>query len=527
MRVLIADDEEKVCILIYHLIKWEALQLEFLGFAYDGMAALDIISKEEPDIVITDIRMPGYSGLDVIRKATEINPDIEFIVVSGFKQFDYAKEALKYGVSNYLLKPIKEIELHQTLLKIKDRYQVKLNEASEWNRLKEQESQAVRKKRKDFFQNFLFSNRHLSLPEANLEFSYDFAEDYFRLGFLKIDGIQNIQHRTDYFEDKIEWLLGDHFSYCHEKEFIFLKGGFYILLNYSFSDEDIVASFKNLIHILRNQQDILKGFTVTVGLGKACKTLEELKGSIRDVERSIYQRLVAGTNRIIQKAALVKDEDKTLAFKEVIQDLLKGIELLDVEAIEKVLLEWKKQIIFQKGMSGELLVKNLKQVFEAYQFGLQRAQLSAIDHDLWTKFWCEAQYIGSAEELLDKAIGEICFLFKVNLSEKEAKDSKPISEAKKYIIQNLSSPITLEEVSEATGFTTAYFSRMFKQKTGETFSDYVFKKRMEEAKKFIRETDFPISQICEEIGYLDKKQFTKNFKKYTDLTPRDYRKLYS
>ena len=108
IKVLIADDELKICELIFRLIDWEAMGMSVIAVAHNGRETIEIIKNEMPDIVITDIRMPGYNGVDVIRIGKEYNSDIQFIIISGYSQFDYAQDAIHYGVSDYLLKPVKE-----------------------------------------------------------------------------------------------------------------------------------------------------------------------------------------------------------------------------------------------------------------------------------------------------------------------------------------------------------------------------------------------------------------------------------
>ena len=123
MKVLIADDEIKVCRLIQHLVDWDALEMDIVGFANDGKTAYESICEKKPDIVITDIRMPVYDGLELIRRAKEVNPEINFIVISGYSQFEYAQQAIKYGVKDYLLKPLKKRELENSLTEIKESHE--------------------------------------------------------------------------------------------------------------------------------------------------------------------------------------------------------------------------------------------------------------------------------------------------------------------------------------------------------------------------------------------------------------------
>lgn len=118
LKVLIADDEPRVAMLVKQLIHWQEQGLECVGLFQDGQSALDAIRQLHPDIVITDIRMPVLSGLELIEKTLESEPQVRFVVISGYRYFEYAQRAIKYGVQDYLLKPIDEEELNRVLGKI-------------------------------------------------------------------------------------------------------------------------------------------------------------------------------------------------------------------------------------------------------------------------------------------------------------------------------------------------------------------------------------------------------------------------
>lgn len=117
-KVLIVEDEFRIGLMIKELIKWDEIGLEYVGLADNGETALNIIEKENPDIVITDIRMPKIDGLELISLAKQKNAHIRFVILTGYKEFEYAHKALQYGVNDYLLKPINEEELNKVLRKI-------------------------------------------------------------------------------------------------------------------------------------------------------------------------------------------------------------------------------------------------------------------------------------------------------------------------------------------------------------------------------------------------------------------------
>ena len=123
LKVLISDDEIKIIQLIRYLVRWEDFDMEIVGTANDGIKALDFFLSEKPDIVITDIRMPSIDGIQLIQKTLEQDLHPFFIIISGYREFEYAQKAISLGVEDYLLKPLRKKELESVLLKIRNKHQ--------------------------------------------------------------------------------------------------------------------------------------------------------------------------------------------------------------------------------------------------------------------------------------------------------------------------------------------------------------------------------------------------------------------
>jgi|GEM_PF-6199687 len=191
IRVIIADDEIRVCKLIIKLIDWDKLGMLIVGTASNGIEALELIEKENPDIVITDIRMPGYDGLEMIEKAKMLNNDLEFIIISGYGQFEYAKKGIDFGVKDYLLKPINKDDLLKALIKVGEHVQKKKGQI---NLEKEYEliiKNGADKIREAFLNNLIFFNtesfKEYTLSEVNENYHFNFQEGIFSIVALKID----------------------------------------------------------------------------------------------------------------------------------------------------------------------------------------------------------------------------------------------------------------------------------------------------------------------------------------------------
>ena len=185
LKVVIVDDEERICQLIQALINWEELGMQIAGMAHNGIEACEVVRKVNPDILITDIRMPGCSGLDLIEKVKNSCPDLEIIVISGYAHFEYAQQAIKFGVGHYLLKPINKAELAETLEKLKS----KIGQKRESERDKEVLIQRAQKNENHMRSEFVlalfdgnFAKNQNTLTEEVLEDTYHI---YLKPGFIQ------------------------------------------------------------------------------------------------------------------------------------------------------------------------------------------------------------------------------------------------------------------------------------------------------------------------------------------------------
>ena len=116
-RIVIIDDEKKIIQLIKKIVDWEGLNCSVSGEAYNGIDGLDLIGRQKPDIVLTDIRMPGMDGINLMRKAREEQPDCLFIFISGYNDFEYVQSALNLGALGYVLKPIDKMQIEDLIRK--------------------------------------------------------------------------------------------------------------------------------------------------------------------------------------------------------------------------------------------------------------------------------------------------------------------------------------------------------------------------------------------------------------------------
>ncbi len=535
-KVILADDEKKVCQLINMLVDWKDFDMEVVGVVHNGLEVLDMINKHSPDLIITDVRMPGLNGLEMIERVKQIDNTIEFIIISGYRHFDYAHTAIQFGVYDYLLKPIKKEELNSTLSKMKD----KLNEKSEtifyYERLKKNIETNKAKLRKGLFTELLLkgsSNEgHLSVEKINAEYQYNFKAGCFQVISLKPDRIRNFNYNvTSVLEEKSTQLLMKNFeTLCYDMGICIENNCMVCILN--FSREKYKAIRKQINAVLNENlaQDVIyQQMELTIGLGNVVTELDKLKESYKRSEYALQQRLLAGTNKVLEfdKELSTSISDSQI-FYDFNQSFLTSVSNLDLEAVIRNLDILKRNLLERPETTGHEILQMTKEVCNVYLLCMRSNKILVPDSEHFIPNFSEAANdCGSVHELfklLNKTLTES--LGKV-LEDKKQMNTKPIRLAKQYIESNYMKPITLDGVSSYVGFNTTYFSTVFKKETGNTFLEYLSNIRMNKSKELLKETNKNISTICEEVGYSDVKYFTRSFKKYTGLKPNEFRKLYS
>ncbi|MDF2511149.1 MAG: response regulator [Herbinix sp.] len=533
LKVLIADDEQIICLMICKLIHWEAKGLEVIGMAHNGLEVLKMMEEQRPDIIISDIRMPGYDGLQLVQKGKDMGLDADFVIMSGYKNFEYAHTALNLGVKHYLLKPIDKKELEETI----DRILQHRKEASaiddEKKELEEIASSGKKRIRKHFLSTIIHHN-HFSedreLAELDEKFHCEFENGYFIAFLTKIDSnapnydTKSLLNGIDYLIEKAmeegEW------EYINS----YVKTGVVTVVNYKAEHrEQVFQVIDKILKLCRLELDKFNGFYVTIGIGVEKNSITGTKDTIREAVAAIKCRIKKGTNRIIDYRELnyrqIKVED---IFTEGIKRQFENeLEAMDIQAFisdfDKIANDVHMMVNYSPVLIFELMEK-----------------LKEITIDIWKRNKIQENIINDFEQqmqfILDCNIREELLLrnfietyqryFERVIDDKRNTSQLPIRKAKQFINENYMRQITLEEVAEAIELSPAYFSTVFKKEIGINFSDYLISCRIESAKDKLKNGNLPVNLIAEEVGYVDAKYFSKTFYKLVGLKPTEYRKLY-
>lgn len=506
MNVIVADDEKRVCALICALVEWEELGLTLIGTAYDGLTALSLIEAKQPDVLITDIRMPGIDGLELIRQARELQPELQFIIISGHKQFDYAQHAIKYGVAEYLLKPIKGHELNQTLLRLKKEHAERTSAASSIQELRD----AKRSMMHSAFLTFLQTNTPPLLGQ------WQKYTGLFAIAVIALRGVRG-RHALGAVQTKILHLLEG------EEQAVTLaahEGDLYLLFAYQESErEHIVTLCTRIVEILRTQAQLFRDLKSAISLGVEVSSIHEINESLISAHDRLSQRLIGGFEQFYQAKhhkALPTEEhvefvrqrftqacaQMSESAEELVNELFNTIEKEPISVIEHVLLQ-------------------------SFSYAQRFVEEQNPDLEENQELWLTIRDASTLEDLRFRYQSGLTELLHLHVQHQEHALSRPIKLAKALIDQQYGDELlSLERVSEAVHLNPSYFSGLFKKRMGVGFADYVLEVRMEAAKKLLVETSMPITKVAALVGYRDPKHFSRAFKKYGQIKPNEYRKLY-
>ena len=527
IKVVIADDEARICQLIKVLVDWDALGMEIAGIASNGIEALMMVRKERQDILITDIRMPGASGIDLIKQARSICPSICMIIISGYAHFEYAKTALAYGVKDYLLKPINQKELMASLQKVAAEIRLEQEQKEADASLAEERTNDRKRLRNVLIQDLL-SGQVKASTEEEMEAQYHFSA---KNGVCQAFALR-LDHEAKEEKDRPEELVWkrtekiiksglERFSeewilYWHD---CFLYG----VMNYDARQvEEVRKMMRDCLNQLEAAKHLIGVRVFSLGLGGSKKTSPELQASMEEALLAVQERFLCGSGILLENIEHTPVLYEQRLLDKYTRRIGHALEILNIEEMKQAVHELFQAAVDTPNVHGFELFELVCAAGNIFVMQLDVKEKEKLMKNL--KENCDAA--SNAEELFQKLEqfeeAQILEILKV----READSARPVRKAKCYIKNHYGEQITLEEVSAEVGLSTAYFSVLFKKETEVGFAKYLMNVRMEQAKTLLRETNLPVAGICKKVGYNDLKHFTHTFEKLAGVKPAVYRKLY-
>lgn len=536
LKVLIIDDEEKVCRLIQCLIDWEALGLTVVGACHDGLLALDFIKNTSPDIIITDIRMPGCDGLTLIAEAQKLNPHIHFIIISGYGQFDYAQRAIQCGVSDYILKPIKEKELKATLLSIIEKHRSMEDSRQQVEAICTKLTETQERIKSNLINDLFLNRKPLdTLPdihEINQKYYTKFAAPSFVLICITLDMSATTDHMiiNSFLSGKIMTLLTEEMKKYRDFSVSTLDDSIYCLTNDTHLElTKIYTSLKTIRGSILSLKEIFPELHVLLLQSSIKDSFKEVPECFNEIRAASKEKILSGTDAVyvydrIPLCSLHLHDFITPAFR---TQYLNYVETFQYEPLYRLLDTLARHIAETPLITGTFVFRIYREVIALFLFNLKQHKITASAEDLSTMWETSFSAFSSVSEAFSFLTSEQCAFLQDWYSHRERTQSKTVLAAKKYISEHYAEGLTLDVIGAQIGLNPSYFSSIFKEETGCGFIDYLTNIRITNAKDLLTETDLEIIEIAERTGFNDLKYFSKCFRKITGLTPAAYRKLFS
>lgn len=499
-RILIVDDE-KIERTGLRLLLGKMDQKFEITEAVNGKEALEWLSCNRADILVTDIRMPFVDGLELVEQAARLYPDMKAMVFSGYGEFEYARRAMRFGVEEYILKPVNPTEFQNAIKKI-----IRVLEESKQEKSRRQTEGSLFK---EYILNAIFNGTDAGELEKRAAGIYpmDFLDSYRRLMLLEVSG--------DFFENKSSQLLGGLKLAGLNADYLNVSPQQGILLFKSESDE-WKETASRVLGILEELSG--KDAKCYVAVSSGLKNRSQLAERCRETELLMENRFYGLDSHIfmaeydVECADDVQLDDNTL-IKQIQQDVRTKDMLSLSEHVDRLFHNYRQNVGFSQIYVKFVFSSLLKVLYEAIP--------GKNDRDLNEEM--EMLYRTADIDEIRRIIEKNIQLLEQETQTDSGNIHREVEEVKHYINTHYGEEISIEMLAERVFLAPSYLSTIFKKETGQNLSKFIKICRMEKAREMLEGTKDKIVSISEKVGYPNVSYFCQSFREYYGMTPQKYR----
>ena len=542
LKIFLAEDEVIVRETIKRMIPWEELGFELVGEAADGEMALPLLIRQKPDLLITDIKMPFMDGLTLAKLAKKELPELKIVILSGYDDFNYAKQAISIGVEEYLLKPITKNALIERLSEIRSRYEHEKTQKEYYEKFQREMQVYEKNSNRDFFEALVCGSMDMMEVYKKAEkLGLDIVAEAYNILIFTMNSEEDFSGQKEgYSEWEAESLemLEDFFSY-NTSAMLFrcniFSYGVLIKGQKETIDENTRSCIDEIKKILDRKEQKRQWF---VAVGESVERLSQLQKSYHSASRAFSQRYLYGEN------ILYYDEMELMEHRSGQADTNDNAYLknVDVNALNPAIL--------QKFLSNGLQ-EETENFVKDYFYAIGQEPMESLvfrNYVILNVRFSVLSFLKSlgcdTEEMEPENTEEILAESGKNIESAITYAKKMISQAITIRDQNsgnknrsilktavdfidehyMDEDISLNTAANVANVSSNHFSALFSQNMGQTFIEYLTTLRMNKAKELLRCTGMRSSEIAGEVGYKDAHYFSYLFKKTQGMTPSEYRK---
>lgn len=529
-RIMLVDDEEEVREAMIRQMDWEKLGFSVAGDAENGEDALEKAEQLEPDVIMTDIRMPYMDGLTLVAKLREKYPFMKILIFSGYDDFEYAKQAIKYKVTEYILKPVNGEELAEILKRVK----VSLDEEMEQRRnidiLQKRYENSLPVLRELFLNDLVSGTGDVSAVWSKFkEYGIDLldAKRWFT-AVIHVERMeqaedQELSRHQELIPISVRALVEDHLK--ASGRFAVFNSAEGITVIAAVEGSRLETELINRLDDICKESRRMLGVAITIGVGCSFDSFQEISHSYQTAVDALGYRAIVGSGRTIYINDVEPVNRGKLQFDAKEEgELTAAIKFGNGEQIAGILKELTVKMDDAKVHADQYqvymltIVNSLIRLMQQYDLRVGEMFESEEHHADIMKRICRRESF--AEEIIPVAC-------RVNEALNQARDNttrKAILEAKAYIQENYGDPdLSVDMLCKHLHMSPAYFSTVFKKETGQAYVNYLTEVRLQKAEELLKETDDKTYEIAQKIGYQEQNYFSYVFKKRYGVSPTKYR----
>lgn len=532
--IILVDDEEEVRKSIIKQIDWESAGFQVVGDAENGEDALEKIEVLEPDVVLTDIRMPYMDGLTLAEKIRQRYPSTKVVIFSGYDDFEYAQKAIKLNVTEYILKPVNVEELTSILKRIKSNLDEEIEEKRNVSRLRENYRKSLPIIREQFFNDMVHRRLADDLIESKLR-EYDIPITGVRKWIIAAIDVEKSDDRSkktlslheeeELIPISVMQIVREKLkSYCRFSLFQSTAEAGMVVIAALDDDNTTTGLIDVLGDICKETKRILE-VPVTIGIGHSVTGLSKIAGSYQSAVEALGYKAVVGSGITIYINDMEPVGSGKLEFDNSDEsDFISAVKFSPDEKIEAVMVR----------ISGKLESARVHyRQQQVYVFGVLNTVIQMIqqyDLNLEEILGGELEYLSVIDKLQKREeFGEwlLKTARKMNQAINQERDMttrQVIQQAKQYIMDNYQNPdLSVEMICRHLHMSPAYFSTMFKKETGQAYIAYLTEIRLNKAVELLNKTDDKTYVIASKVGYQEQNYFSYVFKKKFGVSPTKFR----
>ena len=532
-KVFLVEDEIVVREGLRNNIHWEQYGFEYAGDAPDGELALPLIRQIQPDLLITDIRMPFIDGLQLIELIRKELPRTKIIIISGYDDFSYAQQAIRLGVEQYLLKPIVKAKMVEILAALRQKMEAERQQQEYLSRFQREVQEYETFSRRRFFEQIVVGGMSvLEISETAKSMGIDINAPYYNIVLFSLSSAQYDASAPESYTDALAAIQDKIRQFIVSRpEFILFRWNvttFAVLIKGS--EGDILQRTEECIENIKSNCAVAgRDVSWHIAQGNPVSRLRAIPACFTEASRLLSYRYLCSEEHILSKANIQEfwkrnGSKMDTSKKEIDQEhICKFLSNGTIDEIDRFI----DQLLQGSGEGAVSLPLFCRYLTMTVYFATVKYldSIGCRADSFWSLELQPSDGVSSPEEAR-KYIRQVmvqAIELRDNESKKQQRDL--LTQALRFIDRYFpEESISLEKVARKVNVSPNYFSAIFSQEVGQTFIEYLTNKRIDEAKRMLRQTDKRSSEVAVAVGYKDPHYFSFVFKKVTGLTPNEYRR---